>query len=246
MRRATPTLAAGLVLAAALAAPPVRADWLVTRDGARVETKGAWEVKGKLVIFTTAAGDLASLRVAEVDLEASRAATAEAKTAAAAAPEKRAPEKRKAVRVLTDKDFPRRAAPAPPPAAAPEKAPATGGEAEAAAAEEPAASPLVVSAWERQADASDEHVVISGALRNGGSETVTGATLLVRLYDETGQVVGTAQAALTTTAIPAGEAASFRADFPGIFAFAAVKFEATSMRLRRSPEPTAPSPPGDR
>ena len=67
-----------LALAAILAAGPAlpaKADWLVTREGARVETQGAWKVKGKLVVFHTSTGKLSSLRVAEVDLDASRRAT---------------------------------------------------------------------------------------------------------------------------------------------------------------------------
>jgi len=49
MRRALRLTA--LVLALALPAA-ARADWLVTTEGGRVETRGPWEVKGKLVVFT--------------------------------------------------------------------------------------------------------------------------------------------------------------------------------------------------
>jgi len=73
-----------LLLEAAMSA---RADWLVTREGGRVETKGPWQVKGKLVVFTRAADSgLASLRASEVDLEASAKATADAKVQAEAPP----------------------------------------------------------------------------------------------------------------------------------------------------------------
>ena len=48
------------LLAAGLFAAPAAADWLVTRDGGRVETKGPWKVKGKLVVFTRAAETAAS------------------------------------------------------------------------------------------------------------------------------------------------------------------------------------------
>ncbi len=67
-----------LVLGLLAFAPAAAADWLVTADGDRVETVGPWEVKGRQVVFRDAAGKLASLRLTEVDLEASRAATAEA------------------------------------------------------------------------------------------------------------------------------------------------------------------------
>ncbi|MCB1032359.1 MAG: hypothetical protein KDD47_00815, partial [Acidobacteria bacterium] len=66
----------GLLLAtAAFVAIPAGADWLVLKDGSRVETRGAWEVKGRLVVFTSADGSLASMRTNDVDLGASEQAT---------------------------------------------------------------------------------------------------------------------------------------------------------------------------
>jgi glutaredoxin 3 len=71
---------AALALAAAfvlcLVADPVRADVLVLKGGARVQTRGAWKVVGAQVVFTDAAGTLASLPLQSVDLAASRAAIA--------------------------------------------------------------------------------------------------------------------------------------------------------------------------
>src|SRR3954449_11180111 len=73
-------VALGLLAWGAAAYAPARADWLVTREGGRVETKGPWQVKGKLVVFARAGdGSLASLRATEVDLDASAKATTEAK-----------------------------------------------------------------------------------------------------------------------------------------------------------------------
>ncbi|MEE8524590.1 MAG: hypothetical protein V3T72_11720 [Thermoanaerobaculia bacterium] len=89
-------------VAAASTAAVTQADWLVTRDGAKVETRGAWEVRGRMVIFTQPGGTLSSMRLAEVDLDASRAATE-----AAAAPPPPAPAEEKprpSVLTLTDDD----------------------------------------------------------------------------------------------------------------------------------------------
>ncbi len=75
-----PTLrrALWLVLTLALATTwPAGADWLVTRDGHEMQTRGVWRVKGKLIHFTALNGALSSLRLEEVNLEASRALTAE-------------------------------------------------------------------------------------------------------------------------------------------------------------------------
>jgi len=82
-------LALALSAAAAL---PAHADWLVTHEGGQVETKGPWQTKGKLVVFTRADdGALASLRASEVDLDASAKLTAAAKVKAEAPPPPAAP-----------------------------------------------------------------------------------------------------------------------------------------------------------
>ena len=236
-----PRLLPALLAAAAVLVPAAaaRADWLVTRDGGRVETAGAWQVKGKLVVFKTAAGDLASLRLAEVDLETSRAVTAEAAAAAAASEEvaKEPPPKRRPVRVLTDKDFPR-AQPAEP------AAPGAAGEAaKPPEAPEGKLAPLQVVSWERGRDSFDGHAVITGTLHNTGVDVAADSGLIVRLYDEEGGLVASVAAELTATSLPAGESTGFRADFPGVFVFAAVKFETSAMRLETAPEPAAPPPP---
>lgn len=90
----------GLLLLPSLAS----ADWLVTQDA---ETRGSWEVRGKLVVFTDALGALRSLRLAEVDPEASDAATREAEELKEQPPApvpKKEPARRQATFVLTDAD----------------------------------------------------------------------------------------------------------------------------------------------
>ncbi len=54
------------------------ADVLVTQDGERIETQGAWKVKGRQVIYTDARGVLSAMRLADTDLEASEQATKQA------------------------------------------------------------------------------------------------------------------------------------------------------------------------
>jgi len=79
------------------------AEVVVLKDGSRVETRGSFEVRGRQIVFTSAQGTLATLRLDEVDLEASRAASRPAPAPAAntgpAAAPKKAP-----VLVLTDRD----------------------------------------------------------------------------------------------------------------------------------------------
>lgn len=63
------------------------ADVLITRDGLQIETQGAWEVKSRVVVFTNIDGALSSMRLSEIDLEASAKATHDAAEAAKAAEE---------------------------------------------------------------------------------------------------------------------------------------------------------------
>ena len=233
-----------LALAALVgAAGPARADWLVTREGARVETRGAWSVKGKLVVFETAAGKLSSLRVADVDLDASRRATEEAVAAQAQAeaePERPA-ERKKPVRVITDKDV-RPASPAPAPGDRPE-AGSEGGEAPAADA---TSGPIpLVETWNQARDPEKDHVVINGTLQNSSSSTATDLKLKVLIFDETGTLIATSEAAVARGALPPGERTAFKAEFPGYFSFAKIQFEPKSRSLSTRPadQPIPPAPP---
>lgn len=231
-----PALAALLALVAGTAAGPAAADWLVTKEGARVETQGAWTVKGKLVVFKTAEGKLASLRVADVDLDASRNATEEAVAAQAQAeaePETPAPERKKSVRTITDKDV-RQAGPAAAP-----------GSPEAAAAASPSGPGVVVDTWRQDRDSEDGHVVIDGLLQNASGATAVDMQLKVMLYDDSGSLMATSQAALGAQALPPGEKIKFRADFPGYFSFAQIKFEPQGRRLATRPadQPIPEAPP---
>lgn len=224
------TLAAGLLLAAGLPATPATADWLVTRQGDRIETRGPWQEKGKLVVFHTADGRLSSLRLADVDLAASRAATSgavdaeRARTEAKPAP---APAPLREAHSITDADV----------AHVREETPAPAPEADSAK-DQPAARPadLEVGSWERSR-ADDGHVVITGTLRNTSSMVVAGVRLIVHLVDETGAEIAAVPAQLPSSALRAGQQVDFRADFPNVFGFADAQLEPQGVRLRSSEPP---------
>ncbi|MEO6193842.1 MAG: FxLYD domain-containing protein [Thermoanaerobaculia bacterium] len=209
-------IALGL-LALGLAPLTAHADWLVTHEGGRVETKGPWQMKGKLVVFTRADdGALASLRASEVDLDASTKATAAAKVQATAAPPAAVPQKK--IAVLTDKDFRK-----PTPAGA-----------DGAAASAPAAAhagPLVVSDWKRVDNPDGEGLWVEGSVHNTTGEVMINASVEVQLYNEGGDRVGTASGLLAATSIKADGTVQFRATFPGIFTFASAKFEVSGFPI---------------
>jgi hypothetical protein len=76
------TRAALFVVAALVAAPPALADWLVTRDGGRIETRGRWKVTGdrvRFVVHDRVRREMRtlSLPLSEIDLARSEAETAE-------------------------------------------------------------------------------------------------------------------------------------------------------------------------
>jgi hypothetical protein len=227
-----PTAAALAAALLALAAVPASADWLVTRQGGRVETKGAWQTKGKLVVFTLPDGKLSSLRLNEVDLDASRRATEEAAAAQAAPAPTEPPQKpREAKVVLTDESF-RRAAPPPPQAAPGEEGKEERKKGEAAA---PEAGKIVIASWERLSAPGNGSVVIAGNVRNEAPDQATGVVVTVLLFDETGKLLVSGDAVLSSTIVPAGQSASFRAEFPEVFTFAAAKFDARGMLILRKP-----------
>jgi hypothetical protein len=228
------------ILATALLAAPAAADWLVTRDGGRVETRGPWTAKGKLVVFTRADGQLSSLRLTDVDLAASERATAEAVAKAKEAAEVKPPpppEKKEARWVMTDKDF--RQAPPPPPKDEPKPA-----EEETDAAGRPRLN-VVIESWDRK-DLTDG-LEISGTVRNPGDEIAADVGITVRLFDDTGALVATGEGRIANPALGPGEAVTFRATFPGVFTFAEAKFETRGYGLRikaaTPPEEGAAPPP---
>jgi hypothetical protein len=219
---------AATALAALLGgAGPARADWIVTREGARMETRGPWEVRGKLVVFTAPDGTLASVRLAAVDLEASRQATEEVRRPKPAPPPVAA--KRKSVVSITDKDFPK---PAPAPAAPAEAAPAEGGAAAPAAAPPASRSLVRVETWEQKERAEGDGIEITGVLRNEGSDIATEVALAVSTRDETGAQTGAVEAVLSAATLEPRGTATFRAMLPGVFTFSGVNFDVRSKGLK--------------
>lgn len=218
---------APLTLAALLlAASPSPADWLVTRAGGRVETKGPWQAKGKLVVFTQADGTLASLRLTDVDLEASAKATAEVPVAAQAPATPEAP--RKKLAVLTDDTLIHTRKPPAVPAA----------EGEKKDGKEPAPKPkgtVSVGSWSRLDRPGGDGLEIQGTLQNNTDKVAANAGVEVQLFNEAGERIGTAMAIVNSPSIEPHGAVGFRAAFPGVFGFAQAKFETRGWPLDFSP-----------
>ncbi|HXO21706.1 MAG TPA: FxLYD domain-containing protein [Thermoanaerobaculia bacterium] len=228
--RSRPFLSFLLAAGAALGALPGRcgADWLLTRDGGRIETRGPFEVKGKLVVFTTKEGSLSSLRLAQVDVEASRRATAEAQLVSEEDLTKQPARRKKSVRSITDKDF---AHPVPAADAAPAK-PEDAAKPEEAKAKSVPAGTVSVGIWQKIERAEKDGIEIAGILKNDGDDIATDVGLAVTLYDDGGGVLATAAAVLAKNVIAPHGDVDFRASFPGVFTLARAKFDIKSVGLK--------------
>ncbi len=200
-----------LALALGCAGGVVFADLLITRDGATIETAGAWRVEGRRVLFTLPNGTLSSIRTDEIDLDRSALATARAAEAASAEPA--APAAPAAsILTLNEDDLAKEV---------------EGEEAEGEKKSEAASpsSPLEVSSWEQMPIQDNEGVQLFGVVKNRGTSHLTAVTVTAVLYGEEGGMLANGDAQLNKTTIAPGETANFRVEFPGLPDFASVKFE---------------------
>ncbi len=232
-------LLAGFVIFVA-AIGPAAAEWLVLEDGTRVETAGAWEVKGKVVVFTLAKGPLSSLRLSEVDLDATEDLNRRLREQAVAPRQEEPARRRKSTLILTDQDVghvtPRsrgRDATDGGTDGAEGIGGAADGRAEALDSEEAAAADrtrtlaagVEVTSWDRVDDDRVPGIVIEGELRNAGSAVAIRLQLTVVLRDVDGALLGTADALLGATTLAQRRRTRFRSEFPGVFSYGAVEFQ---------------------
>ena len=219
------SLSSLILLLGLVAAPgPLAAHWLVTTGGARLETDGPWEIRGRLVVFRLAKGGLSSLPVSEVDLEASELATAESRRPSAKSAPAASERPRRAVLVLTDADVSH--GPSEPDDSASSAA-------RGADPDRGAESPqrLEVTAWTRADDPQVDGLTITGRVRNTSTEVTAATTITVRIYDHEGGLIAASGATLGATILAPGRATHFRADFPSVFSFSAVRFETGALAV---------------
>jgi hypothetical protein len=227
------------VLALLLGASQSRGDVLVLRDGSRVETKGPWETKGKLVVFHLPTGALSSLRVDDVDLDASLEVTRQTEAEKRRPPAIEKP-KRKAVVVLTDDDV-RHVDPEALPAwqrgVEGTEAPGletttaeTAGEEAIDAGSE--TQPLRVLAWEQVTDTERGGFNIEGTLRNLSAQLVGNVSMTVTLLDEEGNVVASSSGELAMGTLRPNAQTTFSSYFPEWFSYSSVTFDFRLIPIR--------------
>jgi hypothetical protein len=224
-RRAAARTAAALPLAflaiCASVAVPLHADWLLFNDGSRLETRGPWEVRGELLVFTSTDGTFSSVRLGDVDVEGSRRLTEEAeraKTAPKPEPAEVPTPPREAVFVLTDADVRHGAS------AAPEA------EGEPDSARPDPRQLMVVSDWAR-GELYDDGAAVLGTLANQSEDAAGGIELTVRAVDSQGILLVEQPVALRKTVLMPGEEISFEVHLDGVFDFESVDFDVVSVPL---------------
>lgn len=195
---------------AALLAVPAAADWLVTREGAKIETRGPWTVRGSLVVFTLANGTLSSMRASEFDLAASTRATEDAARPAEAlqdaAAEPPAPDP---VLILTNKDV-RTAGEALAGIERPEKGKETSEDGKIVSDDE---SGVLVSKWSEEPSMAGGGIAITGWIENRTNEVVAKLQLKVDMINDKADSLGSIQAYVEKTTLGPGDATTFRAVF---------------------------------
>lgn len=204
------------------------ADWLVTNEGAAVETRGPWEVQGRMVVFTNPSGVLSSLPLSEVNLAASEVHTDEAERAATSTHEVEAPVKRQAVMVLTDADVRHVARNAP----VDDEIEGDGETSTAAPAPRDTGSSLAVTDWEESFNVDENSVEVAGSVRNSGRNPATSISLSVLLYSDSGTLLGKREARLVKAALNPGESTGFVASFSSGLTFSDAKFDIQSRGFR--------------
>lgn len=222
---------------------PAHADWLVMRDGSRVETQGAWEVDGRKVIFTRPNGTLSVLRKDDVDLEASAQATAAANAPKPEVQEETPePAARKPVLVLNNKNIGPAAVNRDP------EPQAESADGEAAAAPKPPtpggdrSGGVEVTSWSSSDSNDVDGLEIQGTLKNNSANIAANVSVSVAVLDQDEQPIFETSAFLRSTGLAPGKSTTFRALLPGVFTlFVDPVFEvkASAVTLRGPSEQTA-------
>lgn len=249
LRRLSAAPALTLLALLIFSAAPAGADWLVMSDGARIETDGPWTERGRLVVFTDPGGTLMSVRLAEVDMDASYRVTAEMKEAALRPPPL-PPPPAPSIFSLTDDDvghvdddeYSQSSQ-------ADDEVDADSGfgsdadaDADFDAGSESATTPLIgVVAWERDDNPAGDGLEVRATLENQGTDVAINIEVTVTLLDEDDSVLATAPGRIGTNGLMPGQTTEMIVDFPGIFDFAAVDFDIEQRALATRPMDDAPS-----
>ena len=248
-------------LLAILVTAPAAAELLVTRAGQVIETRGEWQVRGKLLVFELADGTLASLRAEEADLEASEKLNLESAQRAQRAREvalRPVPEPASAAMVITDRDVltvrdlpdqaPQQDGPGAEAAATGPGSPDAGGDGDAAseaAREDLSSGGVQVVEWSQEPE-GDTSLAVRGVIQNLGASFATGLSVNTLFYDEAGLLVAAREVRPEGGPLRPGERREFSVSVPDALVYQEIRFLVMGRGFRsvsQSVGPDGPPPP---
>lgn len=214
------------VLVLASTATRSAGDWIVTRDGTRIETRGPWRLEGRRVVFEDVAGTLSALRREDVDIEASHASSRDRSVDVETSMAVPVTEAGSSVLVLTDADVPRGTL------AGPEAGPVAEGSAPSGEAEPAGRSELLVRilSWDLRDAPEIDGVEIVGVLENTSSPLVGDVAIAARIFAADGTPLGESSAVLESDVLVRGEVSRFRVLFEDVADVAMVDLEPSCVR----------------
>ncbi len=253
MRRSSTLLSLGSLLVGLSLAGPVSGDWLITAGGERLETRGSWEKRGRMVVFTRPDGTLASIRASLLDLEASRQlsdqpAAVVPEVSEPAVSEPAAGVLQEPIAVLTDEnllDFGDLRVGGTFSAASSagldqETQAAQKDRSEPTADRRPAPEGLSVDDWRYVENTSGTEII--GTVHNDGQEIYASIEVIVLVYGVDGELMTTRNARLANPILPPGHQSEFRLLLSHTFGVDRAEFNLTGVPFdARQPEGTEPS-----
>jgi hypothetical protein len=219
-----------------LIAPAASADGLVTNDGASIEIKGGWEIEGKAVTFSLPNGTYSSMRLSDVDLDASKALTM--KAAEESAKKDELPVKRQATMVITDDDVFN-----PPSESGSLIVDSDEGTVTDAAPTDEVAPrvDLEITNWQERVDSATASLEITGTVQNPSSNPITSIAIDVSLFDDEGNLLTKRLARTDQPVLGPGASTGFIVLFPDVLSFASAEFEIQSRGFVNHPASAAGS-----
>ncbi len=245
--RVTPAVCVlGTLLMVFWLVPPAQGAWLVTTGGEELETRGDWQERGRLIVFTRPDGTLASIRASLIDLEQSRrrneTPVREPRPAAAPVEARQEP-----IAVLTDENLQLFGDGAGGTFSAADSRSVSTQEALEVDGSDPAdqntrlPSPagLTVDDWRYlESDAGTE---VIGVVRNNGEDIYANIELQVSVYGVDEELMTTRNARLANPILAPGRQSEFRLPLPQTYGVDRAEFNLTGVPFEaRRPEGEEP------
>ena len=216
---------------AAFGAAPAASDWLVLETGERIETRGPWKIEGSRVLFTGTNGTLSSIRLSQVNVEASEAANQPAPATAEPSQQEAERPPRKPALVLNNSNV--------------AKARRIESEADAEQSETSATEQkLSIASWQETAAGTDG-LRFGGTLQNPTDNFAVLVEVQATLFDPDGRILETARGKLPAASVGPQETQTFEVAFPTVYSYSNIEFDVTYKFLKGEEDKSSSPDPED-